>query len=67
MAREEMQQKNKQYEDLTKNCKQEILITNTQLKRKKMELQEWDSQISKEDKRNMELKKIGDELMAAMQ
>ena len=67
MVQDEMEQKNKKYEEIAKTCKQEILIMNTQLKRKRMELQDLYSQSLKADQENRELRKIGDELMAAMQ
>ena len=67
LVRDEMQRENKQYEEITKSCKQEMIIMNTQLKRRIIELQDLDSQIAKADQKNKDLTKIGDELIAAMQ
>ncbi|KAI6646790.1 hypothetical protein LOD99_9189 [Oopsacas minuta] len=62
----EMDQKNNQYEEIAKTCKQEQLVLNAQVKRKKMELQELDNKIAKAQHENNELKDISDELMAEM-
>ena len=62
-----MEQKNKRYDEINKTNKQEYAVTNAQLKRKNMELQELDNKIARADQENKELKSIADELMMRME